>query len=206
MCTCVCVRVHICVVCVCVRACLRACVRVRVYVRTHTHTHTHKCARIHTYTHVQRRSQLVLSSPEFGCPVNCKTSRAYTDAIAALPCQDSPQGSPALQEWANEVARASRQWPANWADGAASNSERIAALGCSHVLSTRIWGNDFCVPGGSFFPVKPLSHLCPVTCGCAAALRAGREQWGCPLSCGSGSDLLLAGPHNASSRNSSGSA
>ena len=40
-----------------------------------------------------------------------------------------------------------------------------------------IFGVNLCTEGGVFFPVKPISYLCPVACGC----RSGDAH--CPDAC-----------------------
>ena len=109
-------------------------------------------------------SQLVLTDPEFGCPVNCHWSNVYLDEIESLSCQDVTAGSAALASWAGEVLRVSKNWPANWAD-MALRIDSVVQYGCSNVAAGKPTG--FCVSSGTIWPVKPISYLCPVSCGCA---------------------------------------
>jgi len=133
-------------------------------------------------------SQLVLAGEDFGCPVNCPHTPTYSMAVGKLACMDVPPGSPSLVAWADEVTRVSGTWPLNWADGAPRFVNSIVADGCWAASSNSpvgsAYGLDWCKFGGTFWPIKPISYMCPVTCGCAKAMRSGGKQWGCPTSCG----------------------
>jgi len=129
-------------------------------------------------------SSLALMGSEFGCPLSCASSPSYAAAVMKLECKDASPGSPKLAAWGQEIVSASKGWPSNWADYAPVHAQAILSYGCSLLAVYRASsGIDWCTFGGTFWPVKPISYLCPESCGCREVLSAGGSMWGCPASC-----------------------
>jgi hypothetical protein len=127
-------------------------------------------------------SELVLTAPEYGCPASCDRSVAYNTVMGSLPCADVSPNSAALQAWAQNATLVTKEWPTNWADGVAMETANVVRIGCSSIPFYREVGYDWCLFGGNFYPIKPLSYLCPVACGCRDPTRRD-QMWGCPSSC-----------------------
>jgi len=126
--------------------------------------------------------QLVLTSSAYGCPQNCADFAPYDNSVSTQECVDEVIGSNRTADYVNEVTRISSTWPAFWqAQWLNSLAPYLIAYGCSAVSSFKIGESlpmDACVEGGTMWPIKPMSHLCPVACGCSSKM-----IWGCPSSC-----------------------
>ena len=130
---------------------------------------TQDVSRSHTCGCARPTSQIGLTSPEFGCPSNCDRSSAYAREMDSLPCEDSRPGSAELAAWASQVSHAGRDWPPNWSDYLPMFTQSVAQMGCAY-------GKSFCEGSLSNWPVKPMSYLCPVTCGCAGVVTVVRQN------------------------------
>ena len=141
------------------------------------------------------QSSLAITLPVSGCPTSCKVSESYITQLAELPCVDvTPDDSrfvAFLDNW-NDVAAS---WPKDWKESSYGWIQFFRRWGCDYLnqltrpdnftewnqTATGINGNlywrasfglvpgtDPCKISGTFYPVKPLSLFCPVTCKCHA--------------------------------------
>jgi hypothetical protein len=127
-------------------------------------------------------NQLVLSGPSFGCPANCGDYLYYDAEVKELTCEDKPYNASEFSDYVGEVTRVSNVWPGFWRDQWLTTvGPFIQTYGCQ-ALYEIFWNpslpQDLCRFGGSMWPIKPITYLCPITCGCASEMR-----WGCPSSC-----------------------
>lgn len=144
------------------------------------------------------RSSLALFQPSSGCGHRCIRSAPYLNGLRDLPCKDVPTNDTTFQSFLNEWDEVRESWPADWSGGSAPIIDNLRVNGCKFldapwqviVNATQtqlnlargtyppyLIGINPCVMGGTWFPVRPLSHFCPVACGC----RQGDAH--CPLSC-----------------------
>ncbi len=95
---------------------------------------------------------------DLGGGLNDRTFDRYLDALAGL----------------------TSEWPSTWATGLLDFLPSIREHGCSAIYNFRtdvIGGLDLCTAGATYWPIKPFSYMCPVSCGC----RPGMQH--CPLTC-----------------------
>ena len=130
------------------------------------------------------RSPLALSAPESGCGDNCWRSTEYAAALDALPCEDVRPDDSGFVSFLDRWSEALEAVPLDWELGGTDSLAAIRSAGCSALAPTNasrlgldIGGNSFCRAGRSYWPVKPFSVWCPVSCGC----RSGEPH--CPTSC-----------------------
>ena len=133
---------------------------------------------------------LALAGYADGCPSRCADIAAFSEALDAAPCADAPVGDPGFDALMDDWVALGDTWSVDfgpsiqdlWAVpfrtyGCAfltMNATEIAAAGW---WSPRAMGLDFCVWGGTWFPVKPIAFYCPAACGCFA----GDDY--CPTTC-----------------------
>lgn len=131
-------------------------------------------------------SPLILTAAQFGCGAPCKRTTEYTSNLEAMPCEDTPVGDDRLLDYSRELRKVGESWPVDWQRSVKMFwGPLFEVMGCRTVTSTwqgsdipMVSGRaDFCIEGGSWLPIKPLSYLCPVTCAC----RGGSPH--CPTSC-----------------------
>jgi hypothetical protein len=134
-------------------------------------------------------SSLALFLPKSGCGELCLQTPDYEAALAQAPCEDVSADDPTFNEYVDAVVNASVTWPNDWKDSGAFTLESFRRLGCPYVTMTaeEAWANgaydpqwgglDFCKEDRVFYPIKPLSYFCPVSCGC----RSGDPH--CPGTC-----------------------
>jgi hypothetical protein len=126
--------------------------------------------------------QLVLTSPDYGCPINCAEYSSYDEAVSVDACEDQSTNSSAFIKYLNEVTTQTADWPQFWQEQWEIFVYPLLSMwGCVAVdalKSNTEQPQNFCIDGGSFWPIKPLTYLCPVTCGCESDM-----TWGCPSSC-----------------------
>ena len=143
----------------------------------------------------QPRSALALSLPRNGCPERCKSTAAYKAAIAGLPCEDLPTSDPSFSAFLDNWEVAATSWPKDWRATGTNYARILRKVGCAYFRMTSppgasynitdlSWSPDMfgldvnpCVEGNFYYPIKPLSIFCPVSCGC----RSGDND--CPDSC-----------------------
>lgn len=124
----------------------------------------------------------VLVDPEYGCPSNCLSTQDYLENAAEKSCEDEDVDSDFIQDYVLALGSASEFWPLYWKNLYHDHFQKFFRWnGCAaidYALTNKDW--NFCAPGGTPFPVKPLTYMCPVTCGCS-------EAWieGCPTACNS---------------------
>jgi hypothetical protein len=126
---------------------------------------------------------LILHGADFGCPETCSDYYNYDQAVDALgSCEDVSNSSLAMKDYVEEVKRLSTGWPGFWGDEwRATVGPLLKEFGCSAVsslLDSADSPQDLCVFGGTMWPVKPISYLCPQACECSTKM-----MWGCPSSC-----------------------
>lgn len=132
-------------------------------------------------------AKLVLSGPEYGCPATCDQQAAYTHAVTTSSCSNAGKESEEMLEYVDEVTRISAEWPSYWSEyWTGFPKKEFTESGCAAVswylsASTPM---DFCSFGGMVWPIKPVTHLCRIECGCID----NPEQWGCPKFCGNRGD------------------
>jgi len=120
---------------------------------------------------------LALALPGSGCGGQCLKSGTYLDALDRLRCQDN---NTALRLLLDNMEDVRQTFPRDWGLGVGSVVKSLRAYGCDYLA----WGSDrlptnfsvefppyvggmnLCTSGGAWFPLKPLSYVCPVACGC----------------------------------------
>jgi hypothetical protein len=127
-------------------------------------------------------SKQVLNSPEYGCPATCEEKEFYDEAMNNRTCEDVAANSSLITKHLNNIDSIVSLWPGLWREQWETMISPIfVAMGCPAVDMIKSIGVspfDFCTFGGSLWPVKPISYLCPITCGCDETM-----VWGCPNSC-----------------------
>lgn len=142
----------------------------------------------HTCGCNRANSSLILSTQTMGCPDSCWESRLYEATLSEAPCVDQEKTSPAFAEYIQGVRylRDSYAKLPDWFDMFNSWVSGLELGGCEgHVILNPNGGffGDLC--GKTPFNLKPLQHLCPVTCQCSDPFtRAPSGQPDlCPRSC-----------------------
>ena len=117
------------------------------------------------------------------------SSSHYLLARKAMECRDLDLDDPVFVAFLDDYENASLAWPTDWREAAAGFISRYRNFGCkilsnltayaetSSVFQPYVEQTNPCAEGGSFFPVKPMSYFCPVSCGC----RSGDAH--CPDAC-----------------------
>ena len=123
------------------------------------------------------RSSLVLSLPQDGCPDGCLRANGYVKRLAEQSCDDVAASDPGWLEWVDNLENVTNTYPQAWRDLSAILVPAVREYGCTILPFFWFVDLDICVEQGTFFPVKPLSYFCPVTCGCAAG------DVHCPTTC-----------------------
>ena len=137
------------------------------------------------------RYPLALSLPASGCGPRCVHSGRYLAARAQLPCTDVNASDPDLVALLDDWYNVAKSFPYDWQHGSHNMLTGPRKYGCAYLASEAamteavtggiyppyIFGVNLCTEGGVFFPVKPISYLCPVACGC----RSGDAH--CPDAC-----------------------
>jgi len=143
----------------------------------------------------QPRSPLALFLPESGCPAKCLASTTYRVALAEMPCEDVARNDTNFVGFLDQWAVDSRTWPKDWNQSGLVFIDLFRRFGCQYLTLNGIpedydwpagalfWPANFgvgvspCMENGYYYPVKPISYFCPVSCGC----RSGDKH--CPDSC-----------------------
>lgn len=130
------------------------------------------------------RSSLSLGLPREGCGHKCLRLGTYLQKRRELPCEDVQKDDPAWREFLDDWDTVRKLWPQDWNLSSTYFIGALRDLGCSYFNSSNeylgfaYWGGvNLCVELASYYPVRPLSYFCPVTCGC----RRGDKH--CPDSC-----------------------
>lgn len=137
------------------------------------------------------RSSLALSLPESGCPARCLDTRLRSNGpLANIPCADVEPDDARFLGFLQNWEKASATWPEDWQQGSEAFIANFRAFGCGYIgmseqarrsrnvtLPPTMNGVNPCAENGWYFPLKPLSIFCPVTCNC----RAGDSY--CPTTC-----------------------
>ena len=120
-------------------------------------------------------STLVLFLPESGCGGFCQSRPDYAAALATMPCADLPITSGVFADWLREADVVAATWPSSWAQSWREFwSPSLRQLGCGFLVALRsstppgAAALDLCLEGTTYFPLRPLSYYCPVSCGCRA--------------------------------------
>ena len=126
---------------------------------------------------------LALALPSSGCGDQCARSGVYLAARKRLPCEDMAVDDPVFIAFLDDWDRVRHGWPSDWNFGSNAYIEGLRRFGCrllgstatqEHVFNSNpstvyppfLSGTNVCVEGGFPYPVKPLSYICPVACGC----------------------------------------
>merc|ERR1712096_518552 len=127
---------------------------------------------------------LALALPASGCGRACIRYGGYLEKRRALPCEDVPTDNPAFQALINDYDKVRKDWPYDWNTSSAMWASDLRRFGCGFLNASNftayppsLMGLNFCVEGGTWYPIKPLPYFCPVACGC----RHGDPH--CPDSC-----------------------
>ena len=135
---------------------------------------------------------LALALPASGCGPRCVHSGRYLAARAQLPCTDVNASDPDFVALLDDWYAVALLFPNDWKHGSHSMIAALRKYGCAYLASEAtmteavtasglyppyIFGINMCTEGGTYFPVKPLSYVCPVACGC----RSGDAH--CPDAC-----------------------
>jgi len=131
------------------------------------------------------RSGLASGSPREGCGGKCMRLGSYLQKRRELPCEDVQKDDPAWIELLDDFDMVRKTWPQDWNfSSAAYLIQPMRELGCSFfntsnkALGVAYFASiNFCVELATYYPVKPLSYFCPVSCGC----RRGDKH--CPDTC-----------------------
>mmetsp|Transcript_26913 Transcript_26913/g.31738 ORF Transcript_26913/g.31738 Transcript_26913/m.31738 type:complete len:850 (+) Transcript_26913:181-2730(+) len=133
------------------------------------------------------RDSLVLTDPALGCPSTCIQRPPYQSALDEVACKDNYPDSTELRAYVSEVDRISADWPPLWRDTWTTlTGPLFADLGCWIIPHFRAYQSlpmDFCIPGGTIWPIKPMTTLCPFSCNCMT-----EDLVGCPSSCANGAE------------------
>jgi len=129
----------------------------------------------------------VLNDPNYGCPASCADKEPYREVLSNnITCEDVPMNSSLIAQHLSDIEIVVDTWPGLWREQWDTMISPIfLAMGCGAIdmiKSIDVSPFDFCTFDGSLWPVKPISYLCPVTCGCSEEM-----IWGCPESCDSSS-------------------
>ena len=151
----------------------------------------------------QPRSSLALFLPESGCPNRCQLTTTFRSALAIIPCEDVSKDDPSFTGFLAQWYDAANTWPKDWKESGQVYVELFQIFGCDYLnmnhapedFSTILldrptrnstglfWPANFgvgvnpCTTYGFYYPIKPLSFFCPVSCGC----RGGDAA--CPDTC-----------------------
>ena len=131
---------------------------------------------------------LALSLPFSGCGSQCFKTGSYLDRLEQMSCEDN---NTALQLLLDNMEEVLQEFPRDWRLGVGYVSSVMRTHGCDYLAwgSSRlptnnsvtfppyVGGMNLCTSGGTWFPIKPLSYVCPVACGC----RSGDAH--CPGTC-----------------------
>mmetsp|Transcript_26972 Transcript_26972/g.34994 ORF Transcript_26972/g.34994 Transcript_26972/m.34994 type:complete len:798 (+) Transcript_26972:29-2422(+) len=127
-------------------------------------------------------NNLILTSSDYGCPNTCTDYMNYEEAVAEKSCEDEPIGSNLTIAYIDEVARISSDWPGFWRDQWSTVVyPYISTYGCDAIpvlVTNPTIPMDFCVEGNSFWPIKSMAYICPVSCACSTEMMTG-----CPSKC-----------------------
>ena len=137
------------------------------------------------------QSPLAIHLPISGCPSRCDRTSSFKKQMAELPCEDVNKTDPNWLLFLDNMEANSNTYQTDWRGGGLLLADLLRSYGCAFLTQTAppsltaAWlppdfglEANFCVRDGGFgFPFKPLSLLCPVSCGC----RAGDND--CPDSC-----------------------
>ena len=105
-----------------------------------------------------------------------------------MPCEDNNTALWLLLDNVDEVIK---EFPRDWMLGITAISADLRKYGCDYLafgtarfaanssvnFPPYVGGINMCTGGGSWFPLKPYSYVCPVACGC----RSGDAH--CPGTC-----------------------
>jgi len=125
-------------------------------------------------------SSLGLNGAASGCPPTCTLQPSYKEALQSARCKDHPKDSPAFQAYVTGIRDMMRSYNGSWAEKFHEWSEELSKRGCEfHDLGGF---GDLC--NDNVFKLKPMMHVCPVTCACRSAPRMPKGQPPlCPSSC-----------------------
>jgi hypothetical protein len=126
-------------------------------------------------------SAQVLQGADYGCPTTCSLKVPYEEALSNITCKDI-EDLELMKDHIREVEKVVSEWPGQWQEQWSTTvADAFRAYGCSVIpfMNDNIFAPfDFCTFGGTLWPVKPMSYLCPITCGCDVEM-----IWGCPEQC-----------------------
>ena len=122
-------------------------------------------------------SNLTLSLTADGCPGRC--SMRFRE-VEQPKCEDVPKDNPHWVQFLDNWESASVGYPKDWRESAQGFIAFLRQWGCDYLKQTAppadapvsYWNNfnfgstNLCVQYGSWYRHKPLSHFCPVACGC----------------------------------------
>ena len=108
-------------------------------------------------------SNLLLVAPEFGCGGCAETLSYQQSEKQGTPCRNAPLDE--AQKWAEQLGAAALDWPGSAGTTAIGLVNIMEKDGCDAAeLSTF---SEYCLDAGpAGLPVKPLTRLCPISCGC----------------------------------------
>jgi len=139
-------------------------------------------------THAHTICIYIKSGPDYGCPETCENRDLFIAATYSRECVDEEPLSELFSEYLDEVTRISSNWPSYWRDlwlSTALPAFSSSSMGCSAINNFQDGMSlDFCEYGGTVWPIKPLTYICPQSCGC----QADDTLWGCPKTCNYSND------------------
>jgi hypothetical protein len=118
-----------------------------------------------------------------GCPPTCWNSAPYTDMLADTECVDQLPSSPPFQNYIDGLRQLSASYSLHSEDWSEKFEGWIAVLeegGCNNTQLTPAVFGSLCA--GNAFNLKPLLHVCPISCGCPTVPGNGFPAL-CPAKC-----------------------
>jgi hypothetical protein len=128
-------------------------------------------------------SQQVLTTNIYGCPSSC--SSGYHQRVANFSCSDSSPTSTLFTDYLVGLERLINSWGSGAESRLAAKNE-LGTGGCPVVqqMMTRAAFGDLC-SANNLFDLKPMSYICPDTCGCSQLTPDAQASAGmlCPPGC-----------------------
>ena len=112
-------------------------------------------------------SSQILTGPGLGCGQTCAKSQPYRGATLAAPCADATTSK--MQAYVAELDYIIKggTWPAAIASRAGTVLYLLSTIGCPAAAMAQFRPLGLCLDQGPFgLPIKPLTLVCPVSCGC----------------------------------------
>jgi hypothetical protein len=133
-------------------------------------------------------SSLTMMLPEAGCGRKCLASGLYQAQLNQMPCQDMQRNDSRFVAFLDDFESVAQSLPADHLLSAQSFIGALRTLGCDYFSEPALaWTNtgvpsfplgiNLCVENGIYYPTRPLSYFCPVSCGCKPGMKH------CPSSC-----------------------